>query len=94
VRSTHKWRCTAPRRRAPSMHSFTGLQRPTCQLRSPRTSAAYFSPSDSKFSTYNTRTHKTKGVGGRSSLSPADAAGAIRLMPFLPDDAPSPSQAN
>jgi hypothetical protein len=41
-----------------------------------------------------TRTHTTKEVGGRSSLGPADAVGAVRLMPLLPGDAPSPSQAN
>jgi hypothetical protein len=39
------------------------------------------------------RERVTEG-GGRSSPGPADAAGTIRLMPFLPDDAPSPSQAH
>ena len=36
----------------------------------------------------------TEDAGGRSPLGPADALGTVRLMPFLPDDAPSPSQAN
>jgi hypothetical protein len=42
----------------------------------------------------DTRTHASREVGGRSSLGPAGAEGAIRILLFLPDDAPSPSQAN
>ena len=53
----------------------------------------FFSPTPS-LGPLHTRTHTTKDVGGRSSLGPADAVGTVRLMPFLPDDASSPSQAN
>jgi hypothetical protein len=51
----------------------------------------FFSPTPSS-GPLPTRTHTTKDAGGRSSLGPADAVGAVRLMPFLPDDASSPSQ--
>jgi hypothetical protein len=53
----------------------------------------FFFPSHAKFRPAATHapTQPTKEVGGRSLLGPADAVGTIRLMPFLPDDAPSPS---
>jgi hypothetical protein len=58
----------------------------THALTQPRTSA--------EGARFDTRTRTTKGVGGRSSLGPADAVGTVRLMPSLPDDVPSPSQAS
>jgi hypothetical protein len=70
-------------------------------MRCPRTHNVFFlfffpplTPSLIKPAATHTRTHTTKEAGGKSSLGPADAVGTIRLMPFLPDDAPSPSQAN
>jgi hypothetical protein len=54
----------------------------------------FFSDAKLKPAATHALTQPTKDVGGRSSLGPADALGTARLMPVLPDDAPSPSQAN
>jgi hypothetical protein len=70
----------------PSLPSIYTQSYQPCQLQTPR---LFFSPTPS-MARCDTRTHTTKGVGGWSSLGPADAVGTVRLMPFLPDDAPSP----
>ena len=65
-------------------------------LQNSKFASFFFFFSDAKFRPAATHAlaHTTKEVGGRSSPGPADAVGTVRLMLFLPDDAPSPSQAN
>jgi hypothetical protein len=68
---------------------------PTNNQQTGQIQAGIFSSPTPRFSLAppRTRTHTTKEVGGRSSPGPADVVGTIRLMSFLSDDAPSPSQA-